>query len=372
MIRNQHIRFMNNNMAASTGSALTSSSVNSTYPLANSLLENRYKYFMTAGNFTIGSTNNKLYFNDGSPKTATISSASYTATTLAIEIQSQMNAVGSGWTVTYSTTTGLFTISHASPHTLTLSNQNDAIWDTIGFVAVVNATAPLTSDEIRCHTSEYIDIDLVTAYECTFFAAIGPIDEVFSLSSLATVTLMADNIPNNWTVPAFSRTLAVRDAGILEFLDDATDTTFRYWRIKIVDRLNPGILSAVKISHIYLGDYVTITSSNISNGFSKSYTDNAEVAVSESGVMYYSNRTKQLEISNCSIQVLSSSERQTLEQMGYDLGITGGFYLSLDPTLVTSDTLSELTRFVRFTSIPSISHVFYDKYNMGFSVREIV
>ena len=77
--RNCRIRFMDNNYAMKpTITTSYSSQLSSTYAFSNSLDEFRSKVWRTAGFFEITSSNNKLYINDGSNKTATITAQNYT------------------------------------------------------------------------------------------------------------------------------------------------------------------------------------------------------------------------------------------------------------------------------------------------------
>ena len=112
--------------------------------------------------YTIDSRNNKLYFDDGSAKTATISSGQFSGTTLASTLQSSMNAVSSGFTVSYSTTTNKMTISHASNFELTTTSTNNAVWEYIGFDTDADNTASnsYTSDNQVNLTNKYVYMTL--------------------------------------------------------------------------------------------------------------------------------------------------------------------------------------------------------------------
>ncbi len=76
------------------------------------------------GIFYIGTAINKLDFNDGSARTATLTTGVYDAAELAAHIKTQMDAVGGQtYTVTYSDTTRKFTISASGTFSLIWSSR---------------------------------------------------------------------------------------------------------------------------------------------------------------------------------------------------------------------------------------------------------
>jgi flagellin-like hook-associated protein FlgL len=72
----------------------------------------------TASEFVVDSTNNTMYEN-GAP--ITLTAGAYTGATLATEIQTQLNAVQAGHTVTYDATTRKFTITNGTADTIHLN-----------------------------------------------------------------------------------------------------------------------------------------------------------------------------------------------------------------------------------------------------------
>lgn len=88
---------------------------------------------IVSSQYDIDSRNNKLYFNDGSERTATIASGRFAFGTLAQAVEDAMNAVSSGYQVSFSTISYKMTISHGSSFTLQLSNTTNSIWSNLGF-----------------------------------------------------------------------------------------------------------------------------------------------------------------------------------------------------------------------------------------------
>jgi hypothetical protein len=370
--RNHRVRFCDNNLAADDAATVTSASASSSFPLSNLTNDLRFKVWKPTGNFTIGSTNNTLYINDGSNKTVTLTSANYaTGTLLAAHIQTQLNASSTLWTCTYSTTTFKFTLNRTGTKTLRLTQTSNAVWDTIGYTGVADVSAGSAADEGRNHTAEYVDIDLGVASAVTFFALLGPLGDVFSLSSTATVRLYG-NTTSTMTSPALTVTLTPDTYGIYQFLDDLADTTYRYWRFQFIDRTNTAGPSGFQFGHLYLGDYTTIERRNVGAGFSKKQVDTAIEQQSEGGALYFQRGFKYMTFESIEIAYMDAADRRTLEQVFYDLGRSTPFYVSFDPTLLVTTDASELTRYVVFSDPPTFSHIKSDIYSVRMAFKEVM
>jgi len=377
MSLNERIRFMANNFAELISASVIYSSELTSFPGSNAQNKFRSRVWKPQGYFEITTSNHELYINDGSDKTVSITVGDYTSgAALATQIQTDLNAASSGWTVTYdSTSTFKFTISNSGSVTLRFSQTTDAIWDTIGYTGSTDTTGTsFIADAQRNHTEEYVIFDLGYQDLMEFFAVIGPLDEVFSISNSATITLEANNL-NQWDNPPLQVNLTLTDNGIFQFLEDATgatDYSYRYWKFKIVDRLNSEGPSGISVGHIYLGTYQTITQSNTSRGFSKNVIDPSKISVSESGANFFDVQTKFHEWSSLNLNYLKKSERLILEQFFFDVGKNTPFYISLDPQACVSEDLDELTKYVVFKEMPQVTHVHSDMYSVSFTVKELV
>lgn len=363
--RNKRIRFMDNQLVTSTNA--TTTIIDSDFPFANMLDGGRFKVTRFSGTFEIDSTINKIYINDGADKTASISTGQYTGSTLAAEIQTQLNSVSSNWTCTYSTTTYKFTLARSSgTKTLRLSITTNAIWDAIGYTGVSDQDAS-EADEQRAHLKDYIEIDLGTnANSIGFFGLTSASNRVFPFSESATIQLLASNLAN-WSSPARTVTLDRNDFGIYQFLDD-DDSNYRYWRLEWVDRLNPNGADW-DLSNIYLGTYTTIANRNVGYGFTKNWKDPSAIIRAESGATYANIRQRYLELNSLSIAYMDSSDRKLLEQLFYDFGLHKPFWIALDP-LEECTTIDELTRYCYFSQEPAFNHFLKNKYTMSFAVRD--
>lgn len=372
--RNKRVRFGDNNFA--TSATITVASEKTNFELANLTTLQRSQVYRPQGNFTIDSSNNSLYINDGSDKTVTLSSADYAGgAALATQVQTQLNASSSNWTCTYSTSTGKFTISRSSgTDTLRFTQTSNAVWDTMGYTTASDTSAATagTADERRNHTSEHITLDLGAAFDVQEFHAIGPLGDVFSLSSSGTYTLYG-NTADSWASPALTVSLTRGQGGIHHYLDGETGSTeYRYWRFEFQDRENTAGPESFKIGHLYLGDYATVTTTNVATGFTKGYLDPSNKFVSDSGAEYYRSRTRRREFRGMVVGQIAASERRDLELMFETLGVETPFYFSFDPTTAIADNLSEVTMYGRFTRPPDFRNVVRDYYSMLLDITEAV
>lgn len=375
---NERIRFGDNNFAALISASIEKSSELSAFPVTNAVNSFRSKVWKPSGYFEIDSTNQELYINDGSNKTVSITTGEYTTpSALATQIQTDLNAASSNWTVSYDDTTTptyKFTISNSGSVTLRFSQTTNAIWSTLGYLGSSDETGTsFEADQQVNHTLEYATFDLGYNAEITFFAAISPLNEVFSLSeSASTIKLMGNNI-NEWSSPPLTITLTRSDNGIFHFFDDTADSSYRYWRFEYVDAQNADGPNGVSFGHIYLGDYTTITQRNYNAKFGKVYVDPSSVSESENGARYFDTKTKYLNISGGNINFLEASERRTLEQLFHDFGTTTPLYVSLDPRTCATASIDELTKYVYFAKEPTFAHHRADIYSMtGLEFRESV
>ena len=358
------IRFANNNFLETN---LTySSQLSSSFP-ASSVTSSRSRLWKTGGNFEVTSTTNKLYINDGTDKTITLTVASYTYSTLAAHIQTQLNASSSNWTVTYNTTTCKFVIARSSgTKILRLSVTTDTAWDMLGYTQSLDQDV-YTPDEARIHTSEWLKCDMQAGQEATFMALLGEVNSKFSLSTNAVVKFQANNL-DDWSSPAINQTVAVEKGAVMAFT--TSPSSYRYWRILITDRENPLGPTGLTFSHAYIGDYTTVTNTNIASGFSKSFVDPSESQESEAGALYFEERPRYMTIESAQIQLITNTERDELEQLFFDLGVRTPFYVSIDPELQVSTSLYDMTRLMIMTAAPSFDHVFRGYWNINFSMRE--
>jgi hypothetical protein len=372
MARNHTIRFMDNNLAIRTPNDF--SSEDATYPLSNTRDNRRAKIWKPTGYFLIDATNRTLYVNDGVNVEIPITEGEYaTPALLATEIQTRLNALSTGWTVTYSSTTFKFTIAHSGSATLRLSVTTSAIWSVIGYTTSADIVGTSwTADQQRNHMYEYIIWDLGAPRDVTFFAAIGPIGQDFSISDAATVKLQGNNI-NDFTSPPFDETLTRTEEGIFGFFDGESDYAYRFYRLLITDIYNTLGPSGNQISYIYLGDYLTFDNDRtVSHGYDKGQNDPSLSTESENGTTFFDTKTKHSTFNGLGLELLKRDHKDALASMFKIFGKTTPFFISIDPINLYTDNLEELTKFVYFSEEPRFRHVIKDLFSVAVSFKEVV
>lgn len=379
----KNIRFCDNNFAELISANIEYSSALAAFPFANVVNRFRSKLWKPSGLFEISdgsdgfTANNKLYINDGTNKTISLTASNTAYTTpqlLATHIQTQLNASSSGWTVSYDTVgkTYKFTIAHTGSATLRLSQGTDAVWDVIGYKILTDKTGTsFVADEQRNHTSEWCVFDMGYQADIKFFALVGPLQYAFQISSAATIKLQGSNL-NQWIAPPFEVTLNRNDGGIFKFLDDYTDSRYRFYKFSYVDRRNPVGPTGVSLGHIFIGDYLTFTNRNVDNGFIKILVDETDTKESENGAIYFSRKTKYSEFRDVAIRYLDRADKDEIEFLFNKLGVSTPFYISLDPKGIITSREDELTKYVIFSEYPRFTHIIYDKFSLSFDVKEAI
>lgn len=363
-------RFMANNFLETNFTY--SSQKSASFPASNAYNTSRSRVWKTGGHFEVTASNKEIYINDGSDKTVSLTVGTYTYATLASHIQTQLNASSSNWTCTYnSSTTFKFTINRTSgTAVLRQAVTTNAAWDMLGYTLGTNAAvAPFVADEQRNHTYEWIKCYNPVAQLPTFVALMGTVDEAFCLSSEATVKLQANNL-DTWTAPALDISVAVEDLAAMKVLDSAVTTSYNYYRLLITDRRNALGPEGLTFGYAYIGDHVSMTSTNLATGFVKKLVDPSVLSSSENGALFFEERPRYLEISNSEIQLLNGTDADDIEQLFYDVGIRTPFLFSVDPDEEISRNLSDLTRLMIMSSSPQLTHVIRDYYNVNFEMRE--
>lgn len=373
MARNYRLRLAGNNFAEGSGVTLTASSAMTNFDADNILHSRRSKVTRTNGHFEVTSSNKVIYYNDGSDGSVSLTEASYTSpSSLASHIQTTLNATSSNWTCTYSTSTNKFTIDRSSgTKTLRKSQTTNAAWTMLGYVTGSDENAG-EADAARNHTTERYTLDLGTAQAVTFFALIGPKSADFTMSTTqATATLYA-NSADSWASPALTKSCTVTSDGIFLFLDDEDDTSYRYWRFEFEDKTNTVGSQGFKFGHLYLGDYTTVTQTNIQPGFGFREIDPSVELESEGGSLFYDERVKYREFEALTIDQLTQTERLDIETLYARVGKTKPFYFSADPLQNLTSSFAEWGAYVRFSAEPRFSNIIRDRFVVDLALREAV
>jgi hypothetical protein len=105
----------------------------------------------------INASNNQFDFDDGVARNFTIPNGVYSATELATELQTQMNAVSAGYSVSYSAIRDIFTFSNAGAFTLLFSNTDNP-YALLGFPNADTASATTHSSSLGTEFVKQVDL----------------------------------------------------------------------------------------------------------------------------------------------------------------------------------------------------------------------
>lgn len=362
-----NIMFCNANLLENAYS-VTASTQTTGYELTKALNYNRQQTWKPTGRFLIDATNNLIYINDGSNKTATVAVSDYaTGAALGTAMQTALNAVSSSFTVTY--TNNRFTISRGSSFTLRLSQTTNSIAYSIGFTSITDTvTTSASANERRCHYPyEEISIDFGFNLAIDAFIMIGKLTEEFQISQGATINILANNI-NSFTSPQLSLNAEINDEGAFCFFGNF-ESAYRYWKIRIQDFQNP-LGSSFEISNIYLGQGLFLEYRNVSTGFEFVLNDTTAMSESESGVKYFDENYKFYNFAGLNFAILDPTNKDILLKLFQDQGISRPFYLCVDPGKQISNEISHLNRLMRFSDSPRFQQVFFKYFTVNANFTE--
>lgn len=340
------------------------------FPAANVITQNRGELWVTGGNFKIDATNNKLYLcNDSvTPITITLTSASYTGTTLAAHIDSLLSSynIDVTYTVDYKfrfrKTAGTYFI-------LLLSAQTNSIWNDIGFVGVVDITTntAINLDSlIRIHTHEYIDFDLGYAMDISFFGLMPQRNYANMLTAGATINVKASNINDASSAPLDINVPSAAE-GCFYFLEQGVPVSYRYVWLTIIDPENPYGPNLV-FSQLFMGGYIALPNKTVDNGFTVQEVDRALRTESQAGGLYFERYGRHKRISGLRYSNMSKAETGALQQLYYDIGKSQNFYLSLDSGNFDND-IDQFTYFGVFENDPILTKQKASYFDANFEFR---
>jgi hypothetical protein len=288
MAASAHRLLVTNRFQAST-STRSASSTNAAFAVSWLLDQMRSKIWRSASGWTIyAGFNDKINFNRGGAKTATITAGTYaTGAALCVAILAALEAADAtpAWTCTYSGSTFQFTIGSDIAFTLLFATGADVatcVAKDIGFaLADTSSGTSHTGASATYQSRHWIKVDLGSALSVTAAVAIN-----HNLSVSGTITLQG-NATDAWTSPSFSQALsttmnetAASPAGRLAFF---ANPNVRYFRFLIDDVGNSAGFAEVGI--LYLGPYVQPTY-NYSNSFRRPRRDLSAISKAVRGAHY--------------------------------------------------------------------------------------
>lgn len=197
----------------------------------------------------------------------------------------------------------------------------------------------------------------------------GPLGEQLGISSEAIVKLQADNV-NDFTAPELDITIEVTsDQQLVYFISDSIDAEYRFWKISIDDSNRS---DNINFGYLYLGDYTVTNFRNVNNGFNWVHTDPTTVKKSLDGTPYFDIKTEFDRFTSLNYALVAEADWSILHDLYLRTGKYSPLPVAIDPSGIISSDLNELTRLARFSSNMSTSHVVKDRYNVNFSMEEVI
>lgn len=354
---------------------LTPSSEDPSFPADNLRDFLTSKVLRTSGNFVIDSSNNRIDFKDvsgGAELRATITSGTYSPQELESAIESAMGAVGGfSYTVTYSSTTGRWTIASSSTVYFALlwssgTDSASSVGASIGFDTSSDLTSALTytGASIAIHTEESLVMDLRTTEAIDSFAMIFDKTRGNQFSSEAVLKLQA-NATDLWTAPAVDVTLSLDETYEVITYFASASSSYRYWRLKVVDPRNPNLY--VEIPKLFLSK-ATQLSQVPSGGWSLKTDDRSKEETTPYGHSY-SDIYPALRSIALSYQFISAADLELIESLYERVGPVTPIFISIDGQASLFDK-DRLFIYGNLKKDLSRTHSFYSYFNTGFTVEE--
>lgn len=367
-------RILDYNYAFDSAVNFLPTSENPSFPASNLGHYFRSKVWRSGGNFVLSSSNNRLDFKDtsGGPElTLTLNQGSYPPSELATHIAGKMQQASPAftYTVSYSETTGLWTISTSGTYLSLLwssgTNNASSIASTIGFTGGDSTgSTSYTGPAAAIHTEEALVLDLGNPEEIDSFAILFDPRTGNKASSDAVWTLEAC-AADIWDSPALSVSLSMDSTYdvITHFFSSAQ--TYRYWRVKIVDTRNPyGYVEIPKIilsKATQLGQLPEI-------GF-RAATNNLSRLVETPYGHVYADIYPTKRVLNFNFNAMTSDDVETLYSIYERVGNEVPIAVALDPRA----TLYDKDRFFLYGRLKKsfeVGHQFYTFFGSELSIEE--
>lgn len=271
--------------------------------------------------------NDKINFDEGGAElTATLTAGTYDGQTLAVEIKTQLDAAGAlTYTVTYSETTGKFTIAASGNFTLRWNTGTNKAVDAsglLGFSDAANDTGAATydSDTVVIHSYAQVKFDLSEAREYNAVAVMG-----HNLTSAASIKLQgADD--DAFTANLVEDTLTYNANNIFAFL--STARIKRYTRLIVIDAANPSMY--IEIGTLVVGKYVELSRPPV--GQQVGPTDQTEMERAPSGMRISTQDLDPLNLWRLPFKGLSDADALAIRQGLAVVGVKYNVIFCLDST----------------------------------------
>lgn len=348
------------------------SSQNSGYPANNIQDIFRSKVWRSGNNFELSSNENIIVINDGSNKIIEIPFGTYTPITLSTQIQTTLNTASSGFTVSYSYTSYKFTISRTTNFSILWSDTSNTIYNLLGFQNTLDDTGSnsYTSDEARiCYPAEWLTFDIGILDNPGAIILIDNKDAVIPIQSFVNMKLQA-NISNTWI--DHEEISLTYDQNLIGHIN--TNGLFsdnkRFFRLYIPDINNPK--GFIQIGKVYLGYVYEIESSDIQREFPETFVDLSTIERAISGEIYADEKSFYSVFGTIQINLCNKNDVDYIKKVWEEHKTFTPFFVAFDSELKATNTLSEWTKYVRFTAPPEFQTVTCNVWNITMQLEEVL
>jgi hypothetical protein len=319
-------RILYENRLWSDDATLAASSEQQMLPVTALLDQLRSDVWRSALGWTIGAENNKIDFNRGGVKVATVASGTYASgVALADAVVDALEAadVGQAWACTYDPVGHTFILSATPDFSLlniTGANRaNNCTYD-MGFVAVDVSGTNLYTSGVSYQSRHFVHVDFGSAQS---FAACLLTNHnsgaggtyIFQASSS---TLIGVGLGS--TAPTVNETLDGTGAIRHEYIDSASH---RYARIVVADIANADGYNEIGV--LFVGPYLELDGFQVADEDEQEHL--TELHLAANGANYRSVRQTR-RIQSRALRITDPAEKTALEAFDSAVSIGGNFFIN--------------------------------------------
>ena len=140
----------------------------------------------------------------------------------------------------------------------------------------------------------------------------------------------------------------------------------RYWHLLFIGGMS------LELSDIFVGQSVNVNSA-ISSGLAHQTNDPSQITYADSGRAYAVRRPLYQVVNSLTLPFLDRGQVTEFKRFSERKGLTEPFWVAIDPAnLWDGPSFGATFGAYRFASMPNFSHAFLDKFNVSFSLREVL
>jgi hypothetical protein len=239
--------------------------------------------------------------------------------------------------------------------TLLTASDEDA------FYPVENIQDARSTKVFRSTTaSASVVFDFITTEEVDLICVRPNIRTGFGFNGSLTIEA---NATDNWGAPAFSTTLTPNTEFNFGYLNLASAESYRFWRITGTGT------SYLELSNIFFGQKIQ-AGKNISFNWTYNNTDNSKLTKNKWGDVFIDSYGS-LQNINGEIKLLTSTEREAINEHFNFVGKTKPFVVIMDNQELFSTDSEEFAGFFRFKARPGFTNLAFGYFNTKIQLIEV-